>query len=75
MEKIIAKTILNVKLLKSILRYKNTSMLDHSVNLQFEVFQLKSKANHETRMKWGFFQFFEFIRKIKIFNELSMIST
>ena len=66
MEKIIAKTILNVKLLKSILRYKN---------LPFEVFQLNSKANCETRMKWGFFQFFEFIRKIKIFNELSMIST
>ena len=53
MEKIIAKTILNVKLLKSILRYKNTSMLDHSVNL----------PNCETRMKWGLFQFFEFIRK------------
>ena len=65
MEKIIAKTTLNVKLLKSILRYKNTSMLDHSINLPFEVFQLKNKANCDIRMRWGFFQIFEFVRKLK----------
>ena len=29
----------------------------------WSISQLKSKANCETRMKWGFFQFFEFIRK------------